>query len=232
MNRIILLFAVGILIFGFQSIFGQKRNLSCKSKPIIISCGVCNQKAIFLPNPKYSEAAKFVRASGKVSVQILIDEKGNVVKAKINSGHPLLRASSIKAALRAKFEPFLLSGNPVRVNGTIVYNNSLDSTIQPNQNEFTVYAIKLPRPPFPSACNAKFAINEEVTVEVEISEKGNVILATALSGHPCLKAAALSAARFSKFEEPKILGVPTKAKTQIIYTFFYYRRKNRRFCIS
>jgi TonB family protein len=90
------------------------------NKPI--SGGVLNGKATSLPKPAYPAAAMAVRAGGAVSVQILIDEEGNVVTATATSGHPLLRAASEKAALGAKFSPTTLSGIRVRVTGVLVYN--------------------------------------------------------------------------------------------------------------
>lgn len=90
------------------------------SKPI--SKGVINGSATSLPKPPYPPAAKAVRASGAVNVQVLIDESGNVVSASAVSGHPLLRQAAVQAARGAKFKPTLLSGQPVKVNGVIVYN--------------------------------------------------------------------------------------------------------------
>jgi len=214
-----LFLAVGILLVGFNETFGQKKKALQKSKSIVINCGVCNQKAIFLPQPEYPKTAIAVRASGEVVVQILIDEKGNVIKAEVISGHPLLWASSVKAALLAKFEPFSISRKSVRVNNTIVYKYSLDSPNQSNPENFTVYPVELPKPPFPSLCDAKFRENEDIIVEAEIDENGNITSAVAISGHPCLKPGAVQAARFSKFEPPKVAGSPVKAKAQIIYTF-------------
>jgi periplasmic protein TonB len=75
-----------------------------------------------LPKPPYPAAAKAVRASGQVNVQVLIDEDGNVVSANAVSGHPLLRAASEQAARSAKFSPTLLEGNKVKVAGIITYN--------------------------------------------------------------------------------------------------------------
>ncbi|CAN5793550.1 hypothetical protein BH20ACI4_BH20ACI4_10810 [soil metagenome] len=90
------------------------------SKPI--SKGVVNGSAVSLPIPPYPAAARAVRASGAVNVQVLIDENGNVVSASAVSGHPLLRQAAAQAARSAKFRPTLLSGQPVKVNGVIVYN--------------------------------------------------------------------------------------------------------------
>lgn len=87
-----------------------------------ISKGVINGKAISLPKPPYPAAARAVRASGVVNVQVLIDEEGNVISANALTGHPLLQEAAVKAAREAKFEPMLLEGQPVKVNGIIVFN--------------------------------------------------------------------------------------------------------------
>ncbi len=96
-----------------------------KAKPPIQSLGVVNGKAKFLPKPIYSAAAKAIRATGDVNVQVLIDESGNVVSASAASGHPLLKGEAEKAARNAKFNPTLLSGQPVKVSGVIVYKFSM-----------------------------------------------------------------------------------------------------------
>lgn len=90
--------------------------------PKTISGGVLNTKAISLPRPPYPPIARAAGASGSVSVQVLIDEKGNVVSASAVSGHPLLRAAAVNAARGAKFSPTMLSGQPVKVSGVITYN--------------------------------------------------------------------------------------------------------------
>jgi TonB family protein len=87
-----------------------------------ISGGVLNGKAISLPKPAYPPAAKAVKASGTVVVQVEIDEQGKVVSAKAVSGHPLLRSASEAAAREARFTPTKLSGKPVKVSGVVTYN--------------------------------------------------------------------------------------------------------------
>jgi TonB family protein len=87
-----------------------------------ISGGVMNGKALALPKPSYPAAARAVRASGAVPVQVLIYEDGTVFSAEAVGGHPLLQAASVAAACSAKFTPVLLSGQPVKVSGIITYN--------------------------------------------------------------------------------------------------------------
>lgn len=93
-----------------------------KPAPKTVSGGVLNGKATSLPKPAYPPAARAVRASGAVSVQVLISESGSVISANAVSGHPLLRAAAEGAARGARFSPTLLSGQPVKVSGVITYN--------------------------------------------------------------------------------------------------------------
>ena len=91
-------------------------------KGVVISGGVLNGKAVSRPEPEYPEVAKAARAEGKVTVQILVDEEGNVLSASAVSGHPLLQQAAVAAARQAKFSPTQLSGKPVKVTGVVVYN--------------------------------------------------------------------------------------------------------------
>src|SRR5207237_2724353 len=83
---------------------------------------VLASKVISLPQPPYPIMAKQIRAQGSVNVQILVDERGKVVSAQAVSGHPLLTSAAREAALRARFTPTLLNGQPVKVQGVITYN--------------------------------------------------------------------------------------------------------------
>jgi periplasmic protein TonB len=87
-----------------------------------ISGGVLNGKAVHLVQPQYPPMARTAHVSGQVTVQVLIDENGNVVSAHASSGHPLLQAAAVAAARASKFTPTKLSGQPVKVNGVIIYN--------------------------------------------------------------------------------------------------------------
>jgi TonB family protein len=90
--------------------------------PPLVSIGVLNGKAVYLPKPPYPASAIAINAQGKVDVQIMIDEHGKVVSAKAVDGHPMLRGAAEQAAWGAKFTPTLLSNVPVKVTGVIVYN--------------------------------------------------------------------------------------------------------------
>lgn len=96
-------------------------------RPILrpVSGGVLNGAAVYLPAPSYPETAKRMRTAGLVTVEVVIDENGKVISATAENGPATLRESAIQAALRARFSPTKLSGQPVKVFGTISYKFSL-----------------------------------------------------------------------------------------------------------
>jgi protein TonB len=91
----------------------------------IVSGGVLNGKAISKPQPAYPPIARAARASGVVVVSVTVDESGKVVSARGVSGHPLLIQAAVQSAYGWRFSPTMLSGQPVKVNGTITFNFTL-----------------------------------------------------------------------------------------------------------
>src|SRR5215213_5125389 len=96
-------------------------------RPILkpVSGGVLNGTAIYLPPPIYPEAAKRMRTFGVVSVDVVLDESGKVVSATASSGPAILRDAAVQSALKARFSPTKLSGQPVKVSGVINYKFAL-----------------------------------------------------------------------------------------------------------
>jgi TonB family protein len=184
--------------------------------------------------PEYPAAAKAVRASGKVSVRVLVDEDGNVTEAQAIRGHPLLRAASVKAALQTKFFPIILSQKKISCYVVLDYNFVADE-FQSKETPKIIKeskpivdlavgtiigkAAKLPKPPFPSSCRCKISKNNKIVVQFTVNEKGFVEEAKGISGHPLLRAASVVAIRNSKFFPSSINGMPVKAYGTIIYSF-------------
>ncbi|MEQ1763422.1 MAG: energy transducer TonB, partial [Pyrinomonadaceae bacterium] len=67
-------------------------------------------KAVDLKLPDYPGGAKAVGANGIVAVQVTISASGIVTSARAVSGHPLLRAPSVKAAEASTFLPAMAGG--------------------------------------------------------------------------------------------------------------------------
>jgi TonB family protein len=109
----------------------QRDVVIAKSAPdvkrkVVVSGGVLNGKAVSKPQPAYPPIARAAGASGTVTVQIVVDEEGNVVSAAAVSGHPLLQQAAVAAARRARFSKTFLSGQPVRLSGVVTYNFVLE----------------------------------------------------------------------------------------------------------
>lgn len=79
-------------------------------------------------------------------------------------------------------------------------------------------ALSLPAPPYPGLAR-KDKVSGTVVVQVTIDEYGNVINATAVSGHPVLRAAAVGAARQAKFSQTLLMGEPMKVTGTLHYNF-------------
>lgn len=79
-------------------------------------------------------------------------------------------------------------------------------------------AISLPAPEYPPIARQAKA-SGTVVVRVTIDEDGNVIAAHAMSGHPLLQAASVTAARQARFAPTLLMGEPVKVVGVITYNF-------------
>ena len=83
---------------------------------------ILRSKAVNLPQPPYPMIAKQAHVQGPVSIQVLVSEEGKVLSAQVVSGNPMLSSAAKDAALRARFTPTMLNGQPVKIQGLITYN--------------------------------------------------------------------------------------------------------------
>jgi TonB family protein len=234
-------FIFGVLGLFLLSVIYTPETRAQESTPKMIEGGVLNGKAISLPKPDYPEDAKKDGAHGPVTVTVTIDEEGNVIEAKAASEykvagtvnengepemkpiHPALREAAESAARAAKFTPVKLSGQPVKVIGMIVYAFVAPGTRENGVNQISGgvlngKALSLPQPAYPvTALDAR--VSGAVSVQVVIDEGGNVISATAVSGHALLKAAAAEAAKQAQFAPTLLSGKPVMVSGILTYHF-------------
>jgi TonB family protein len=210
-----------------------------QATPKQINGGVLNGKAVSLPKPEYPESARSAGLEGIVRVAVEIDEAGNVVSAtaldepqksrnssseeiELPAADPILRDAGEKAAWGARFSPTLLSGNPVRVKGVIVYNFSKTgvpiSDVPANANGLNTRAISMPKPAYPPAAAAVRA-GGTVSVRLTVDEDGNVSSAEAISGHPLLRDSAVTAAKGARFAATIKDGKAVSVTGVVTYNF-------------
>ncbi|MGI9105884.1 MAG: energy transducer TonB [Pyrinomonadaceae bacterium] len=84
--------------------------------------GIIDRLAISKPEPVYPRKARAARVSGRVLVQVQVDEEGGVASARTCSGPLALRRPAIDAARKARFTPTMLAGKPVKITGVLTYN--------------------------------------------------------------------------------------------------------------
>lgn len=233
MKHILSAAALMLLSFLFVGV------LIAQDAPRIINGGILNGKATSLPKPAYPEEAKAAKLGGTVRIKVIINEDGNVESAEASdeplvvtktdaSGNsekvelPQPDASLVEAAraaaMSARFSPTRLSGVPVKVAGIITYNFVASESRQLSGGVLNGKAESLPAPEYPSAAKAVKA-SGTVAVQVTIDEGGDVIAATAVSGHPLLRAAAVEAAKVAKFKPTRLSGEPVKVTGVLTYNF-------------
>ena len=182
---LIFLFALIVAVHAQKTVDGVKR-------------GIVNGAATYFPKPEYPQEAKDFCASGKVEIEVLIGENGNVIEAKAISGDELLRGISVKAVKKAKFR-FGYDGPLVKVEGIIVYNfppekKCIDAGIV---NKKAIFILK---PEFPKSCRCA----GNVVVQIIYDQNGKVTKARAVSGNPLLRMSAVKSAQQARFSPPLV----------------------------
>lgn len=76
-------------------------------------------------NPVYPPAARTMRTSGVVRIELMVDESGQVAEVQKTSGPSLLQRAATEAVKKWKFKPFVRDGEPVKATGYVSFNFSL-----------------------------------------------------------------------------------------------------------
>lgn len=91
-----------------------------------VSGGVLQGNATRKVQPPYPAIAKAAGAEGAVQVSVTVNEVGEVTAASTINGHPLLKEAALDAARQWKFKQTELNGKPVKVQGVLTFNFTLD----------------------------------------------------------------------------------------------------------
>ncbi|MHB8930647.1 MAG: TonB family protein [Melioribacteraceae bacterium] len=198
-------------------------------------------------NPEYPKLAKLAGIEGTVYLKLLIDEKGNVSKAKVEQGvKDMIDESALKAAKKAKFSPAILNNKPLKVwvilpvafklsvekkaeTGLMKYDelgspssNAKDE--EPDINTF-IQAEKMPemiesvKPAYPEIAK-RAGIEGKVFVKVLLGKDGNPKKAVVIkSENEIFNKAATDAALKSKFSPAMDKGNPIAVWIVLPYKF-------------
>jgi protein TonB len=90
-----------------------------------VSQGVSQGLLIRKVNPTYPPLARQARIQGTVMLQAEISKDGTIENLRLISGHPMLAPSAIEAVKQWRYKPYLLNGEPVAVETTVMVNFTL-----------------------------------------------------------------------------------------------------------
>lgn len=76
-------------------------------------------------NPVYPLAAKNMRMTGVVKVELVVDENGQVAEVQNTSGPVMLQRAATEAVKKWKFKPFTRDGQATKATGFVSFNFSL-----------------------------------------------------------------------------------------------------------
>jgi TonB family protein len=115
-----------------QILYGERTADQRRHGPLI--SGVLNMKILNDPLPTYPQKAKEMNIQGRVEVQLLINEDGEVIFANPLSGPEELWAECVKAAVTARFKPTTLSGKPAKITGRVILDFKNGKVEFPDKN--------------------------------------------------------------------------------------------------
>ena len=118
-----------------QILYGERTPDERRHGPLI--SGVLNMKILNDVLPAYPQKAKDKNIQGRVEVELLINEDGEVIFANPLSGPEDLWAESLKAAVGARFAPTTLSGQPVKITGRVIFDFRNGKVELPYKRGFT-----------------------------------------------------------------------------------------------
>ena len=75
--------------------------------------------------PVYPIAAKNMRMTGIVKVEVLVNESGEVSEVQTTTGPPMLQRAAVDAVKKWRFKPFSRDGQPVKASGFVSFNFAL-----------------------------------------------------------------------------------------------------------
>jgi TonB family protein len=211
------------------------------------------------PDSKFLEPTKIVKAlyplgaekdelQGEVVIKFVVSETGDVERAEVVSGNPVLAGAALDAAKKWKFKPFIRGGKPVKAATQIPFDFAF-------ANKVTDVKIKGTLTPPVQSSGAPGANSPDLPKEIRVSQgviagmlvhkvvpvyppeakrarvQGAVILAAiigkdgtikslhVLSGPPTLVDAAIGAVQQWRYRPYLLLREPVEVDTQITVNF-------------
>lgn len=209
-----------------------ERKIADDEPLLFLSEGYLNSKIQFCESPLFPDDARRAKMKQvKQKISVTIGKYGGVLDAQALEGDSLFRRAVYKSLESMRFRETFFMGQPVRIQGILEFTQNPASDIlckvadkeaeiptMIEGGDLNEYAKTCEVPSFPA--EAKAAGLKEVTAQVQVivDEKGNVIYAAPVGGHPAFGLAAAKAAEKATFPVSSIIRQPVKVRGMLIFT--------------
>ena len=200
---------------------------------------------IYAKRAEYPTAAEFQLIQGEVVVRVQVSETGDVEKAEVVSGDPILADAAVRAAKKYKFKPFIRNGKPVKVSTQLPFDFHFsdkvimmtpqeskpgDSTlgastgadvpkrVQLGTGAMTGSLIKKIQPVYPPEAK-RYRVQGSVVLRAVIGKDGRIKNLAPISGPKELIQASIGAVQQWQYRPYMLNGEPVEVDTQITVNF-------------
>jgi len=185
-------------------------------RPLAVTADTLRHHRIGGTLPVYPEAAKMAGIQGVISLNVTVDEQGNVVEVKSWAGNaPVLAKAAVRAVKKWKYRPVLIEDEPFAFLGEVVFTFRLRKRAQVSEGGNSpvrrlacmvdtsglLYSVN---PEYPRVARIAH-ISGTVVLEMVINKQGGVEDVKATSGHPLLVQSAIDAVRQWRYQ-PYMVG--------------------------
>ena len=103
-----------------------------KPDPIVLEDEAFKCRLISETRPNFASVVRARRYQGSTRILVAVetDETGSVISARFVGGDPIFKSAAESAALRVKLRPLVVDGKPVKVNGLIVHDYAVMTTLR------------------------------------------------------------------------------------------------------
>lgn len=95
------------------------------TKPLHVGAGMTQGLVIHKVQPVYPPGARRARVQGSVVLQAIISKEGTIENLRVLSGDSMLVDAAIEAVRQWRYRPYVVNGEPVKVDTQIVVNFTL-----------------------------------------------------------------------------------------------------------
>jgi TonB family protein len=194
-----------------------------KPRPLAVTTETLRRHRIGGALPAYPEAAKKAGIQGIVSLNVKVDEQGNVSEVESWAGKPVMARVAVRAVKRWKYRPVLIEDEPFAFSGEVVFtfrlgkqamvreggNSPVRRVACTSSEGGLLYRVD---PEYPRAARVAH-VSGDVVLEIVINKQGRVEEVKATSGNPLLIQSAIDAVRQWRYQ-PYMIGnkaIPVQA---------------------